>query len=62
MVVKKGILDENQNIESNFSDLTAIRSIVFSEDEVWYSIQGIKLNGKPTKPGLYIRNGEKVIL
>ena len=62
MVVKKGILDENQNIESNFSDLTAIKSIVFSEDEVWYSIQGIKLNGKPTKPGLYIRNGEKVIL
>lgn len=62
MVVKKGIIDENLNIESNFSDLTAIKSIVFSEDEVWYSIQGIKLNGKPTKPGLYIRNGEKVIL
>ena len=62
MVVKKGIIDENLNIESNFSDLTAIKSIVFSEDEVWYSIQGIKLNGKPTKPGLYIRNGKKVIL
>jgi len=62
MVVKKGIADENLNIESNFSDVTAIRSIVFSEDEVWYSIQGIKLNGKPTKPGLYIRNGKKVIL
>ena len=61
MVVKKGIADENQNIGSNFSDVTAIRSIVYSEGEVWYNIHGIRLNGKPTKPGLYIRNGEKVI-
>ena len=29
--------------------------------ESWYTIDGKKLNGEPTKPGLYIRNGKKVV-
>ena len=28
----------------------------------WYSIDGRKLSGKPTKKGLYINNGKKVVL
>ena len=28
----------------------------------WYSIDGRKLNGKPTKKGLYINNGKKVVI
>jgi hypothetical protein len=31
-------------------------------DEKWYTIDGQKLDGKPTKNGLYIRNGVKVII
>ena len=29
-------------------------------DSHWYSLQGMRLNGTPTTPGIYIRNGRKV--
>ena len=29
--------------------------------ENWYTIDGKKLNGEPTKKGIYIRNGKKVV-
>ena len=28
----------------------------------WYSLDGRRLNGKPTKKGLYIKNGQKVVV
>ena len=28
----------------------------------WFSIDGVKLNGQPQKPGLYIKNGKKVVV
>ena len=28
----------------------------------WFSIDGVKLNGQPRKPGLYIKNGKKVVV
>ena len=28
----------------------------------WYSLDGRKLDGKPTKSGVYIREGKKVIV
>ena len=31
-------------------------------DHSWYSIDGRKLSGKPTKKGIYILNGEKVVV
>lgn len=31
-------------------------------DDSWFSIDGRKLSGKPTKAGLYIRNGRKTII
>lgn len=31
-------------------------------EEVWYSFDGRKLAGKPTKKGVYIRNGVKVVV
>ena len=35
----------------------------FSEGKnVWYSLDGIRLNGKPEKKGLYIHNGKKVVI
>jgi hypothetical protein len=30
--------------------------------EAWYDLNGRKLNGKPTKKGLYIHNGRKVVV
>ena len=33
-----------------------------SKDTYWYSIDGRRLNGKPTAKGIYIVNGKKVVL
>ena len=40
-------------------DLTPIIS---EDDGVWYSIDGRKLDGKPTRKGLYIKNGQKTVI
>ena len=34
----------------------------FRIDDAWYSIDGRKLPGKPTKKGIYIHNGNKVAM
>jgi hypothetical protein len=28
----------------------------------WYTMDGVKLSGKPNKSGLYINNGRKVVI
>ena len=42
------------------------KEIVNSEESAtatsWYSIDGQKLCGKPTKRGVYIQNGKKVVV
>ena len=30
-------------------------------DGNWYTVQGIRLNGRPTQPGVYIHNGKKTV-
>ena len=30
--------------------------------DAWYTIDGVKLNGKPNVKGLYINNGRKVVI
>ncbi len=32
-----------------------------SEDK-WFSVDGLRLNGKPTRKGLYIKNGSKIVV
>lgn len=46
-----------------FGAVTNIRPI-FSDDEndVWYTLDGRKLQGKPSAKGLYIKNGKKSII
>lgn len=47
------------------NESAGINTIWYGADEVdekWYTIGGQKLDGKPTKKGLYIRNGVKVII
>ena len=36
------------------------RTGTLNDDDAWYDLFGRKINGKPTKPGLYINNGKKV--
>lgn len=33
-----------------------------ADDAVWYTLEGRKLQGKPTKKGLYILNGKKIVV
>ena len=32
------------------------------DNDVWYTLDGRKLQGKPTKKGLYLHNGRKVVI
>ena len=42
---------------------TAIETISTSAvDNTWYNLQGVKFNGKPSVPGIYINGGKKVIV
>ena len=42
---------------------TGIRNILSDDEEAtWYDLSGRKLNGKPTKKGVFIRNGKKEIV
>lgn len=44
---------------------TGVRSATVSfhpSTATWYTIGGQRLNGKPTRPGLYISNGRKVVI
>lgn len=46
-------------------DATEINDVISKMEDIrddWYTIDGRKLSGKPTKPGLYIKNGHKTII
>ena len=46
-----------------FGDATGIEGLIPAPSEgerAWYTLDGRKLNGKPTKPGIYVKNGQKV--
>ncbi len=32
------------------------------DSEAWYTLDGIRLSGKPSTKGLYINNGKKIII
>ena len=32
------------------------------KDDAWYSLDGVRLSGKPTQRGIYINNGNKVVI
>ncbi len=48
------------------SEATGIQSVdtkqVAADDDSWYTLQGMKLDGKPTEKGIYIYNGKKVAI
>ena len=49
--------------EYTIDTVTGIEDIVTNTvDNVWYNMTGMKLNGKPNAPGIYINNGKKVVV
>ena len=55
----------NEATFTNSGKTTALSPLVvkpFSDDVSWYSLSGVKLNGKPTGQGIYIHNGKKVVV
>ena len=50
-----------------FDDATGISSVngsgtMVNGSDVWYTLDGRKLQGKPTKSGIYVNNGRKVVI
>lgn len=46
-------------------ETTAIQNsefIIHNEDDAWYDLQGRKLQQKPAKSGIYIKNGKKIVV
>ena len=54
------------SIAIRFDDITDINDTRLDADVQnrtgWYTLNGVKLNGQPTKAGLYICNGRKVVV
>ena len=59
-------IDEEEGEE----EATEIRGVTTSEsshavkesDNTWYDLNGSELNDKPTKSGVYINNGKKILI
>ena len=43
-------------------DATGMRAIDDTTEETWYTINGFKLSKRPTRAGMYICNGKKVVV
>ena len=50
-------LDEDENATGIISTTNYTNSV-----DAWYSLDGRKLNCKPTRSGVYVNNGRKVVL
>lgn len=56
--------EPGQNVNISINTATAIDHIPQTSENAdgqWYTIDGRRLQGKPTKKGIYIYNGKKVI-
>ena len=54
----------NAKIDVSLGGATGIEDIAADNEDhgAWYTLDGVKVNGKPTAKGLYIHNGKKVIV
>ena len=73
LFIPSGTGDSVSAISLEFSEeVTGIKEVYVDEgqaarnkvqgDDVWYTINGMRLNGKPTAPGMYINSGKKIII
>lgn len=57
--------DPEDELSEDFGnqDITAIKAMQKEDAKtVWYNMNGQKLNGRPTLPGVYVMNGKKVLI
>ena len=57
--------DPEDELSEDFGnqDITAIKAMQTEDAKtVWYNMNGQKLNGRPTLPGVYVMNGKKVLI
>ena len=47
---------------TGISEELRVKSEEFATATDWYTLDGRRLSGKPTKKGLYIVNGKKVVI
>ena len=65
---KPGIFDASVtslslgSVTGGTTSIGDLPSIIDFESDVWYSIDGRRLSGKPTQKGVYIKNGKKTII
>ena len=46
-----------------FDDATGIDDVKFAgQEDIWYTVGGQMLQQKPSVPGIYVRNGKKVVI
>ena len=56
-------LNITKDFSVNIVDASGIHTVTMPyTSDSWYTIDGIHLDAKPTKPGVYIENGQKVIV
>lgn len=54
---------QSMNINISDGSVTAIKTLAVDDsNDSWYTIDGLKLNGKPQRKGLYINKGKKVYI
>ena len=63
----KSSLNAGEEEDPDWNATTAIRTVDATtaarpDARYWYTIGGQRLSGQPTKPGLYINNGKKVVI
>ena len=58
-----GGMGEYEEYEGLDDQPDAIRTVSLTAgDDSWYTLDGVKLSGKPTRKGLYLLNGHKVVV
>ena len=55
-------IDFGEGMTTSLSEESRVNSEEFATAEGWYTIDGRKLDGKPTKKGLYIHGGRKTVV
>ena len=59
-------LSNGARLTMEFGDATGVGEMRNEKGEMrngaWYTVNGVKLSGKPTRKGLYIFNGKKVVI
>ncbi len=50
------------SFEGSMDDVTGIYDIQSDAADAWYTVQGLRLNGKPTEKGIYIHGGKTVLV